>query len=411
MFQGLKKFGLNYCDLQTMISNVSVFLRLLVINIDKRDKNKIPLISYIVTFVASACYFYVYCVSMVWFVFWRCAETGDTIAGIVVFSLGVASEIATFKLLYMYMYSDTIRDIVEGYITLDREVVPGSRKSFNLTKSLRVVKKRAILFWCVIVMNGFVYFAKAVILPGRHVMEDSFIFLGLEPMFETPNYQVAFAANTMGVFFTCYLTSNISAFFIIIAGYTEAQMLAISEDLIHLWDDANNDSFLNSIDLNDNNVSPTNKVEILNKNVNKRLIEIIKCHTMNIDLLKKVENVFQGAIAIEFFILIVSLIAELLGGLENTYLQLPFALMQVAMDCITGQRLMDSSSSFALAVYDSKWEYFDVKNAKIVLLMLQNAQKTLKLSAGGITMLSVACLMSVLRSIYSAYTTLRTTMN
>ncbi|CAG4988372.1 unnamed protein product [Colias eurytheme] len=408
MLERLKKFGLNHCDLQTMIANVSVLLRLLVINIDKRDKNKIPLISYIVTFVASACYFYVYIVSMVWFVFWRCVETGDTIAGIVVFSLGIASEIAAFKLLYMYMYSETIKNIVAGYITLDSEVISGSRKSYYLTKFLRSVKKRAILFWCVIVSNGFVYIGKAVLLPGRHFMEDSFIFLGLEPMFETPNYQIAFLANTMGVFFTCYLTSSISAFFIIIAGYTEAQMLAISVDLIHLWDDANKD-ILNTID-QDEIEDSTRQVEI-NNNVNKRLIEIIKCHTMNIDLIKRIENVFQGAIAIEFLLLIVSLIAELLGGLENTYLQLPFALMQVAMDCITGQRLMDSSFTFAMAVYDSKWENFDVKNAKIVLLMLQNAQKTLKLSAGGITMLSFACLMSVLRSIYSAYTTLRSTMN
>lgn len=112
----------------------------------------------------------------------------------------------------------------------------------------------------------------------------------------------------------------------------------------------------------------------------------------------------------EFVLLIHGLIAELLGGLENTYIEMPFALMQVAMDCLIGQRMMDACKKFEYAVYDCKWENFDVTNMKTVLLILQNAQKTMVLSAAGMTSLNYNCLMTIIRSIYSAYTTLRSTM-
>lgn len=59
---------------------------------------------YILTTVATVCYLYVYLISMVWFVFCRCPETGDVLAALVVFSLGVSSEIGTLKLFYMFFY-------------------------------------------------------------------------------------------------------------------------------------------------------------------------------------------------------------------------------------------------------------------------------------------------------------------
>lgn len=80
------------------------------------------------------------------------------------------------------------------------------------------------------------------------------------------------------------------------------------------------------------------------------------------------------------------------------------------MDCFAGQRVMDASAMFEASVYDCKWENFDKSNMKLVLVILQNAQKTMTLSAGGVRTLSFSALMSVFRGIYSAYTALRSTM-
>lgn len=241
----------------------------------------------------------------------------------------------------------------------------------------------------------------------------------MEPSHESPNFEISFLLMAGGVIFTCYLPANITAFLIIITGYTEAQMLALSKELLNLWSDAQ-EYYLEHVslaieDLSEPVVKISNeqrtKDKIINEYIRKRLHEFINLHTTNINLLHQTENIFRGAIAIEFMVLIVGLIVILLGGLENTYMEIPFALMQVAMDCLTGQRVMDASITFEKAVYDCKWENFDVSNRKTVLLMLQSSQKTMKLSAGGVTMLSFSSFMGVIRSIYSAYTALRSTMN
>lgn len=237
---------------------------------------------------------------------------------------------------------------------------------------------------------------------------------GLEPTYESPNYELAFFLMATGVCVTCYLPANITAFLIVISGYIEAQMLSWSEELIYLWEDAEKNYIQQELQPENNVViydpSDNAKKKLLNEYVRLRLKVIIGGHVANINILRQIENIFRGAIAVEFSLLVLGLIAELLGGLENTYMEIPFALMQVAMDCLTGQRVMDASMVFERAVYNCKWENFDKNNMKIVLLMLQKSQKTMTLSAGGITTLSFVSLMAVIKSVYSAYTTLRSTM-
>ncbi|KAJ2943000.1 hypothetical protein O0L34_g15190 [Tuta absoluta] len=264
----------------------------------------------------------------------------------------------------------------------------------------------------------------------------------------SPYYEIAFIINSIGVYVTCYPSANISALFIIIAGYIEAQMLALAQELTFVWTDAlKNHNKANIIThLKDPNseeirvassdkevtsiTMPTyhqseNEFSIisekgfnhrerqiaLNVYIRKRLAEILKSHSMNINLLAQVEGVFKIAIAFEFILLSIGITAELLGDLGKTYIQLPFALMSVSIDCLIGQRIKDASMAFERAVYDSKWENFDATNRKIILLMLRNSQKVMKLSAGGVATLTLECLMVVLKTTYSAYTTLRSTMN
>lgn len=231
-------------------------------------------------------------------------------------------------------------------------------------------------------------------------------------MFESPNYEIAFIVCTLGVHVTCFLPANITGFFIIITGYTEAQMLALSEELINVWDDAeyNYKSETTAVNIRNFRDAREIKTKTLNAYVTRKLEQIVKIHTTNINLLRQIEHVFRGAIAIEFTLLYIGVIAELLGGLEKTWIELPFAMMLVGMDCLTGQRVKDASIEFERAVYDCKWENFNVKNRKIVLLMLQMAQKNMGLSAGGVTSLSFVSFMAIIKSTFSAYTTLRSTM-
>ncbi|XP_073961312.1 uncharacterized protein isoform X1 [Choristoneura fumiferana] len=440
MMETLQKFGLKHHDLPTMLWNVTVLLRILALDVDGRNTNISPFI-YLFMAITFAFYFYTYHLSTVWFIFWH--GGGELLFNIILFSLGISSLIGVIKLIYMYFNRKKLQKIVAEYLLCDDSVVPGSRLAENIMMTLRKVKRRAAIFWLVIIINGIVYATTPLLTPGRHLMEDKQILWGLEPMFESPNYEIAFTAEFFAVFLSVYAPANITGLLIIMVGYTEAQMLALSQELLHLWNDAQNNyqrtlqhaklptgtcsrisSLLTSEPKQFNDPALKKKSSVtsvifvtehkdktINDFIKQRLVSIMKMHAININLIKTVENIFQSAIAIEFCLLSGGLIAELLGGLENTYVQVPFALVQVAMDCITGQKLVDANTMFVEAIYDCKWENFGVSNMKLVAVMLQNAQKTMKLSAGGVNNLNYSTLMSVIRSIYSAYTALRSTMN
>ncbi|KAL0821455.1 hypothetical protein ABMA28_004926 [Loxostege sticticalis] len=389
----IRKFGLAYCDLPTMVDNVATFLRVLTLNIDIRHKKPIAISSYIVTTITAGSYAYVYGVSAIWFVVERCVATRDILRGIIMFSLEI------------------IRKLLHECLSFDATVVPGSRYAMNILKSMRMAKIRAMMFWFAVMGNGFLYTTKPILTPGRRFMDDIFTLYGLEPMEKSPNFEFGYTLVAAAVWFLCYVPANVTSVLIVVAGYIEAQMLALTQELLHVWSDA--EQYYKNLNFTvlkrGSFVDANYKKRVLNEFVTMRLIDIIQKHARNVYLLQLLEDVFRGAIALEFVLLVLGLIAELLGGLENTILEMPYAFVQVAMDCWTGQRVMDASAQFAAAVYACKWEMFDVTNMKIVLLMLASAQKTMKLSAGGVTMLSFECLMAVVRSIYSAYTALQST--
>ncbi|XP_045522860.1 odorant receptor coreceptor-like [Pieris brassicae] len=284
---------------------------------------------------------------MIWCAFVRYRHSGYFLGSVIVFSVGAYTESCGIRLLFMVINSKVLREVVERYRVCSTEVEPG-----------------------------------------------------LEPIRESPNYEIAQVMYCFAIPTATNSLANCTALMIILFGYTEAQLLGLSEELLCLWDDAGHFSqFENGT-----------KTEVMNNFVRQRLKYIIKLHNENIDLLKQLEQVLRVSMALEFLVLMAGLIAALLGGVENTYMEIPFAFAQLFMNCYLGQKIIDASETFETAVYGCRWENFDTANMKTVLIVFQNSQKTLKLSAGGVAILSFQCLMSVVKSSYSFYTTLQSTL-
>ncbi|XP_063365908.1 uncharacterized protein LOC134654374 [Cydia amplana] len=394
IWEKLRRFGLEYCDLPTMLSNVATLLRLLALNVDGRG---IPIASVVLMIIVVIVYLYVYVVSLAWFVLWR--ETDDLVAIMVILSLGIASIICVVKLFSLHLNSNRAKEAFVAYLAFDKRIDRDSRMYQNLLKNLRIVKHRAIFVWTMLVSNGLIYVLLPHLLPGKHLMEDLQVLYGLEPMFESPNFEISHILVGTAVMFLAYVAGTVGCLLVVVTGYIEAQMTALSHELLHLWADAQSLTF----------GDVQNQKKLKNQYIKQQLEFIIQAHAANLALLRLTKHIFSNSIAIEFCLLAISLIVELLGGLENTYLEIPFALTQVSMDCFTGQRLIDASLTFKEAVYFCKWENFDVKNMKIVLVILQNSQ-TMALSAGGMAELRYTSLMTVFRAIYSAYAALRSTL-
>ncbi|XP_063365909.1 uncharacterized protein LOC134654376 [Cydia amplana] len=390
----LRRFGLEYCDLPTMLSNVESLMKHMAINVDGRGRC-IP-IAFVVLTIIVVEIVYVY-VSLAWFVLWR--ETDDLVAIMVNISLGTACAICLVKLFSLHLNSNRAKKAFVAYLAFDKRIDRDSRMYQNLLKNLRIVKRRAIFVWTMLVSNGLIYVLLPHLLPGKHLMEDLQVLYGLEPMYESPNFEISHIVIGTASIFMAHAVGTVECLLIVVTGYIEAQMTALSHELLHLWTDAQALTF----------GDVQNQKKLRNQYIKQQLEFIIQAHAANLALLRLTKDIFSNSTAIEFCLLAISLIVELLGGLENTYLQIPFALTLVSLDCFTGQRLIDASLTFKEAVYSCKWENFDVQNMKIVLVILQNSQ-TMVLSAGGMAELRYTSLMTVFRSIYSAYMTLRSTI-
>lgn len=233
-------------------------------------------------------------------------------------------------------------------------------------------------------------------------------------MLESPNYEIATVVMATAIMLICYSVANVTCFWILTIGYIEAQMLALSEEVLHVYGDAVY-HYKKKIATNGNYTPVVNKKAgkdtesiIMNQFIKEHLIDIIGKHSTNIIYLKEIEEIMTIPNAVGFLYLILGLTAELLGGLEKTWLQLPFTMLQLSVDCYLGQKIKDSNDKFEQAIYDCRWEKFNKSNRKIVLMLLLNSQKTMTLSAGGMAILNLRCLMSIIKTTYSAYTTLRT---
>ncbi|CAG4951222.1 unnamed protein product [Colias eurytheme] len=242
-------------------------------------------------------------------------------------------------------------------------------------------------------------------IPGRHFPEDLFVVYGLEPMFESPNFEIANFMMNISVVFTVFSLANVTSLILILVGYTEAHMLTLGEEMLNLWDRANQYTDTNTT------IEGVHIEDMKNMFVKTQLAQIVHLHVVNIQNIKNLEYTFRLSKALEFLIGMYSIITELLGGIENTYVQMPFTFALIYIDCVGGQRLIDACEVFEEAVYSCNWENFNVENMKTVSIILQNSQKTLTLTAGGIAVLDYACMVAFVKMCYSMYTTLRMVVN
>ncbi|XP_045451582.1 uncharacterized protein LOC123660569 [Melitaea cinxia] len=404
----IRRFGLDYDDFQIMMDNVAFLLKILTIDIHQSTP-RAHFIIYIIVSLAVLIYIYVYTFSMVWMVFFRYGKK-DLKATFLAIAISFISDICITRLAFMKYYSEDIKNTVSKFLECYSKIEANTRFAKNLRMKLRIVKRRALYIWVFLMFDTIIYLVLPIVTPGRHFSIETYLIYGLEPMTETPNYQIATMFFTITTSFGVYTMVCIGVYVIVIVGYNEAQLRALSIELRNIWDDGRN--FYHNVKhrIKDKRYAVFMKGKIINEFIRIRLMYVVKFHVANINLQRDIEQEFRPIFAVEYTIMAFAIIAELLGGLENTYLVVPFTSVLILMDCLSGQRLIDACDDFERSIYFCQWENFNTSNQKTVQLMLMMSQKTLMLSAGGVNQLNYNCLMVILKSTYSTYTTLKSTV-
>lgn len=205
-----------------------------------------------------------------------------------------------------------------------------------------------------------------------------------------------------------YEISTVKALVVIMVGYIEAQLRALSEECLSIWNDAQismEEKYINDIDT-ENDIK-----ENINEEIGRKLKFIIVFHVACIKNLQGFENFYRLISFADFAFIVAAIIAELLGKIENSLIGIPYTFTQIYIDCYIGQKLTDANNLFEAAVYDCDWESFNKENRKIVLMLLRSSQKTITITAGGISPLNYVTLMAIVKTTYSAYTTLQSSIS
>lgn len=230
-------------------------------------------------------------------------------------------------------------------------------------------------------------------------------------MNESPNFEISSAMMVFAVSLIIAISASVTTYFIMMTGYAESQLLALSDELLHLWDDAElHYELVAELETSSVSEDGRRKQIIMNEYVFDSLRRIIPHHATIKKFFYQLNEVFKGSIGIGLFLLLLGVICVLLGGLENTYMQLPFGILLVGLDCYIGQRMKDAGVVFEQAVYDCQWENFNSRNMKMVLIILQNAQKIAVVSALDFVEMDFVCLMATMKATYSTYTTFRSSI-
>ncbi|XP_038215947.1 odorant receptor Or2-like [Zerene cesonia] len=138
--------------------------------------------------------------------------------------------------------------------------------------------------------------------------------------------------------------------------------------------------------------------------------EIIKKHVRLMRYSNTFTNIFKEFFLIQNLAVTIELCLNALMvtvvGFEQKTLLASFvaflfvALLNAYIFCYLGDELIAKSEGIALAAYESAWTSWPVDLQKDLLIVIRAAQKPLKLSAGG---MSIMCIQTYSQALYNAY--------
>ncbi|OWR54328.1 olfactory receptor receptor [Danaus plexippus plexippus] len=97
-------------------------------------------------------------------------------------------------------------DLIDEFLRCNELIVKGTRFGKNFLKNMKTVKKQATVTWAVAMLNSATYVTlpllrKSDVRPARHLTQDMYVIYGLEPMLESPNYEIATVMMALSIIF------------------------------------------------------------------------------------------------------------------------------------------------------------------------------------------------------------------
>lgn len=156
-----------------------------------------------------------------------------------------------------------------------------------------------------------------------------------------------------------------------------------------------------------------NKYEDLNEHkalVNKTLPSLVGRHSLTLDVINKLKSLYSVSLGINFGSHALCILLILYLPLEEWFVFSPiwvYCALVFFLYCFLCQKLADASEIFERAVYCCGWENFDLKEQKMVFMMLRQAQKPVEVLAANIIPVNIYTFATTLQAMFKFVTVVK----
>nr|WKF45445.1 olfactory receptor 43 [Heliothis virescens] len=160
-------------------------------------------------------------------------------------------------------------------------------------------------------------------------------------------------------------------------------------------------------------ISPTEERIVLS-----RLSQCVIKHEAALKAAREIQHCFSYPILAQFAVSVVIICVtayQLAMELNNSnwFRSIPMVAyllcmtLEVFLYCYQGNELLEESSEIAGAAYECPWYQCSVRVRRTLLIVMVRTRRALRLTAGGITTLSLACFTAIIKASYTFFTVLQ----
>ncbi|KAG6444235.1 odorant receptor Or1 [Manduca sexta] len=389
---------------------------------------------------------------MVWVVGFVGLETIDPFVGEkdldrFMFSLSfvITHDLTLIKLCIFYFRNAELQDIVHTLEIDLYQYYQNDNKNRKTIKLSRIFTGAFLFFGWMTIGNANVYgiiqdlrwksiiknLNDTAIKPVRTMPQPIFIPW---PHQSDKSYIPTFALETVGLLWTGHIVMTIDTFIASVILHMSSQFAILREALVTAYDRTMAQLATNDSDGNLSINADTNYEEIdteANEKIVKRfytgpeiekalensLLNCLRQHQMLIGCVEKFSRTYSYGFMTQLLSSMAAICVVMVQVSQDassfksvrlvTSLAFFFAMIiQLAIQCFTGNELTLQAERISDAVMQSKWERMPPRLRRLLIIMMMRAQRPLRLTAAGFANMDNACFLSILKAAYSYYAVL-----
>lgn len=212
-------------------------------------------------------------------------------------------------------------------------------------------------------------------------------FSGLEPLSVSPNREFCMLILAGQELSSSFVVAGYDVFVLFLYSHTTSIFHILCKDMEHFSELSN--EFDGSARMR--------------HGIDERLKSLINRHSLVLLTVNKLQKLLSIAIGIVLVLNTVSVCTFFVLPLDVGYSFAPliyYTLTVFFLYCLLGQRLINASEEFEMAVYACGWENLELRHQKVILFMLIQAQKPVVLHAADMVPICMRSFATTMQAIY-----------